>query len=102
MSRTYALPQKVALALSTNRIEFLAGMTDEEFRSSDWDYVQLLRDLINDRVVLEQRAHEAADCLKHADAQLTAARLRWDNLWNDLHDLVDDEENEEPKNKKGG
>lgn len=79
MTRTeYAIPQRVALAVVTDRIDFLAHATDAELSSED--VRKLLKDLILDRVQLRQEVHKAVDDLSEVRGQFDACLRKYNRL----------------------
>lgn len=89
MSKTYEMPPQVALALTTERIEFLASMSDHELQTRI--SVQLIRDLIEDRVKLR------AEVVKYHDRieQCTKAMASLRATSNGLQDYLDGRDTEE-------
>ena len=79
MSRkSYNVEMPIAIALTTERIEFLSRLTDDELK--DEITVDLLKDLIEDRVKLRKQIMQAAESLKSLRGLMEATLRRYDNL----------------------
>lgn len=88
MPKTYDIPMSLSVALNTDRIEFLAGLTPEQLAQEDAR--QVLRDLIEDRVKLRREIAKCVDALRDAERQVSAAQMKWRNLEVLLNGTVDD------------
>lgn len=75
MTQVLNVPQKIAIALSTERIEFLKGIRDDEYRENE-DVIDLVRCLIEDRVKLRRQVLTLMEQLKQLRklAQSTEAK----------------------------
>lgn len=77
-TKQYDVPQAVALALTTQRIAFLRGLSDEAMATTA--IRELLIDLIEDRVKLRQELVEAIDAIDHMRKAIAAFGGRYRNL----------------------
>lgn len=70
MRKVYEMPAAVSLALTTERIEFLRGYTDEQLKEQI--PAGLLRDLIEDRIKLRRELVTMETSIIQAQKQLNA------------------------------
>src|SRR5262245_16391688 len=70
----YEIPMALSLALTTNRVQFLNQLSDEDLGKED--VRRLLHDLIEDRVVMQQQLVSAVEGVKQTVKQLDAAYLK--------------------------
>lgn len=95
MSKVYEdLPMAVAVALCTERVEFLSRLTDADLKAIP---VTLLRDLIEDRRKLRGELTVMMTTIRNAAFAMNAAVRKLDQL----SDLLDGTIDHEPQDTEG-
>lgn len=79
MSKTLELPQAIAIALSTERLEFLRGLSNDELAKQE-DVLELIRLLIEDRVKLRKEITILRDSMVQLDKLTTSVRVKSERL----------------------
>jgi hypothetical protein len=84
MANDYELPMTVGIALTTERIQFLAGVTDEQLIEHREAFIKLLGDLIDDRRKLRHQVNRLSVQLKSMSGQVAAVANAGQRLLNTL------------------
>jgi hypothetical protein len=93
MGKHYEMPVPLSLALTTERIEFLISLSDKDLR--DNVSLQLIRDLIEDRIKLRAQIVKVTDALEQCRKNFNNTVGKFQNLQDYLEGNDVEEECEE-------